>query len=96
MICRWREPRSSVSASPPPTLSSSPVFDASDWPARSFVRMMRTTIARHTAMMLALTSSIVVVPSFSTSPAVMAAPVAPPRLAPPPIRPNNRLAWRGS
>ena len=27
MICRWREPRSSASASPPPTPSSSPVFD---------------------------------------------------------------------
>ena len=63
MICRWREPRSRASASPPLTPSSSPVLAASLVPARSLLRTMQTTISKQTARIAALTSSIVVVPS---------------------------------
>ena len=44
----------------------------------------------------ALTSTSCSEPTSSTTIAVMPAPSAPPRLAPPPMNPNRRLAWRAS
>ena len=48
------------------------------------------------ARVAALTSTSCSEPTSSTRNAVMPAPRAPPRLAPPPMNPNRRLAWRAS
>ena len=50
----------------------------------------------HRARAAALTSTSCSDPTSCTMAAVMAAPRAPPRLAPPPMNPNRRLAWRAS
>ena len=65
MICRCRDDRSRRSASPPLTLSSSPVFDASEVPADFSRRTIATTIARHTSMTPAPISIIVREPTDS-------------------------------
>ena len=68
-----------------------------DRPAAVSRRTIAMTSARHAAMTAALTSSRLMVPTRLTTPAVIAAPVAPPRLAPrdrpPPTGPRSSTPW---
>ena len=90
---RWGERASRRSASTPPTPRSS---SSSDCAPTSWRRRIRTTMPAQHASVAALTSSRLMLPISPTSSVVRPAPSAPPRLAPPPMKPNSRLAWRAS
>ena len=94
IVCRCLLFFSRRSASVLLTLSSSP--PVSDPLMSGFSRlMMATTSTRHNAMSAALTSRRLVVPMTGAW-SVSDDPAMPPRLAPPPMKPKIRLAWRGS
>ena len=80
-------------ASAPPTPRSSSIGDRL---LASWRCMMRTTMPAQQARAAALTSSRLTLPISSTKNFVSPAPSAPPRLAPPPMKPNTRLACRAS
>ena len=89
---KWGDCASIRRASAPPTPRSS---SSSDCPALCRRRMTVTMPVQH-ANVAALTSSRLRLPISSTSTLVRPAPSAPPRLAPPPMKPNTRFAWRAS
>ena len=94
IVCRCRLFLSSLIASAPPTPSSS--APASDTRRSGFsMRRIATTSAAQSAMMLALTSSRLEVPTFVAK-IVSDEPAMPPRLEPPPMNPKIRFACRGS
>ena len=92
---RWRDSRSSRNASLPETPSSSGTT-APPRPAAASRRAIRVTIPAHSSRMPALHSSRLSVPTRLTTTAVRPAPVMPPRLEPPPMKPKMRLACRAS
>ena len=91
---RWREPRSNCRASPP--LTPPLVASRETSPAAGACRSIAITMPAHTTSTVALSSRRLLVPTCWTASAVTVAPVAPPRLAPPPMKPNKRLACRAS
>ena len=95
ITCRCRDSRSIRSASLPPTPFSSPAL-AMDASWTGLRASMLSTSTAATPSRVALTSSRLLVPNVPVANVSSDEPAMPPRLAPAPMKPNSRLAWRAS
>ena len=96
MSCRWRDPRSIRNASVPPTPFSSPVAATAAGDRSRARRMTMETTPAQAIRSALLASSRLLAPTLSTAKTTTADAVMPPRLAPPPMKPNSRFACRAS